>query len=144
MNLMNYQSHNVTGEFLDMMYSNTFFSLYNASYQNNVPFCDSLRLIDNVFHNSLKIFSSVDYYLPIFLIIYQEPNTYLIFVIHYEHSKNNEESKPFVFFRDKNKENEFKFRDSLRNIDWQNIYNENDADITYNSFLNKYFDIYNS
>ena len=78
----------------------------------------------------------MDYYLPIFLIIYQEPNTYLIFVIHYEHSKNNEESKPFVFFRDKNKENEFKFRDSLRNIDWQNIYNENDADITYNSFLN--------
>ena len=66
------------------------------------------------------------------------------FVIHYEHSKNNEESKPFVFFRDKNKENESKFRDSLRNIDWQNIYNENDANITYNSFLNKYFDIYNS
>ena len=24
-NLMNYQSHNVTGEFIDMMYSNTFF-----------------------------------------------------------------------------------------------------------------------
>ena len=66
------------------------------------------------------------------------------FVIHYEHSKNNEESKPFVFFRDKNKENVSKFRDSLRNIDWQNIYNENDANITYNSFLNKYFDIYNS
>ena len=86
----------------------------------------------------------MDYYLPIFQIIYQEPNTYLIFVIHYEHSKNNEESKPFVFFRDKNKENESKFRDSLRNIDWQNIYNENDANITYNSFLNKYFDIYNS
>ena len=30
------------------------------------------------------------------------------------------------------------------NTDWQNIYNENDANITYNSFLNKYFDIYNS
>ena len=66
------------------------------------------------------------------------------FVTHYEHSKNNEESKPCVFFRDKNEENESKFRDSLRNIDWQNIYNENDANIAYNSFLNKYFDIYNS
>ena len=57
------------------------------------------------------------------------------FVIHYEHSKNNEESKPFVFFLDKNKENESKFRDSLRNIDWQNIYNENDANITCTAFL---------
>ena len=37
-----------------------------------------------------------------------------------------------------------KFRDSLRNIDWQNIYSENDANLAYNSFLNKYFDIYNS
>ena len=27
MNLVNYQSHNVTGELLDMMYSNTFFPL---------------------------------------------------------------------------------------------------------------------
>ena len=27
MNLMNYQSHNLTGELLDMMYSNTFFPL---------------------------------------------------------------------------------------------------------------------
>ena len=32
LNLMNYQSHNLTGEFLDMMYSNTFFSLDKASY----------------------------------------------------------------------------------------------------------------
>ena len=37
-----------------------------------------------------------------------------------------------------------KFRDSLRNIDWQNIYSENDANLAYNFFLNKYFDIYNS
>ena len=27
MNLMNYQSHNLTGELLDVMYSNTFFHL---------------------------------------------------------------------------------------------------------------------
>ena len=32
MNLMNNQSHNVTGELLDVMYSNTFFSLDNVNY----------------------------------------------------------------------------------------------------------------
>lgn len=47
------------------------------------------------------------------------------FVIHYEHSKNNVS----------------KFHDSFWNTDWQNIYSENDANIAYNSFLNKHFDI---
>ena len=37
-----------------------------------------------------------------------------------------------------------KFHDSLKNTDWQSIYNENDANIAYDSFLSKYFDIYNS
>ena len=77
----------------------------------------------------------MDYYLPIFQIIYQEPNTYLIFVIHYEHSLNNEESKPFLFFRDKNKENESKFRDPLRNIDWQNMYKRTMQILLITAFL---------
>ena len=116
MNLMNYQSHNVTGEFLDMIYSNTCFPLITRPTRITSHSATLFDLLITYFTILFKIFRSVDYYLPIFQIIYQEPNTYLIFVIHYKHSKNNEESKPFVFFRDKNKENESKFRDSLRNI----------------------------
>ena len=56
----------------------------------------------------------------------------------------NEERKSFVFFSDKNKKNVSKFHDSLKNTGWQSFYNENDANIAYDSFLSKYFDIYNS
>ena len=136
MNLMNWQPHNVTGELLDMMYSYTCFPLITRPTRITSHSATLFDLLITYFKILSKIFRSVDYYLPIFLIIYQELNTYLIFVIHYEHSKNNEESKPFVFFRYKNTENVSKIRDSLRNIDGQNIYNENDANIAYNSFLN--------
>ena len=56
----------------------------------------------------------------------------------------NEERKSFVFFSDKNKKNVSKFHHSLKNTGWQSIYNETDANIAYDSFLSKYFDIYNS
>ena len=52
--------------------------------------------------------------------------------------KINEERKSFVFFSDKNKKNVSKFHDSVKNTGWQSIYNENDANIAYGSFLSKF------
>ena len=51
LNLMNYQSHNLTGEFLDMMYSNTFFPLITRPTKIT---SHSATLIDNIFQNSLE------------------------------------------------------------------------------------------
>ena len=45
LNLMNYQSHNLTGEFLDMMYSNTFFPLITRPTRIT---SHSASLIDNI------------------------------------------------------------------------------------------------
>ena len=78
MNLMNYQSHNVTGDFLDMMYSNTFFPFITRPTRITSHSATLFDLLITYFKILFKIFRSVDYYLPIFLIIYQEPNTYLI------------------------------------------------------------------
>ena len=77
MNLMNYQSHNLTGEFLDTMYSNTFFPLTRPTRITSHS-ATLFDLLITYFKILFKIFCSVDYYLPIFLIIYQEPNPYLI------------------------------------------------------------------
>ena len=78
MNLMNYQSHNVTGEFLDMIYSNTCFPLITRPTRITSHSATLFDLLITYFKILSKIFRSVDYYLPIFQIIYQEPNTYLI------------------------------------------------------------------
>ena len=81
----------------------------------------------------------MDFYLLIFLVIY----LILVFIMIIV-GTINEERKSFVFFSDKNKNNISKFHDSLKNTGWQSIYNENDANIAYGSFLSKYFDICNS
>ena len=68
LNLMNYQSHNPTGEFLDMMYSNTFFPLITRPTRIT---SHSATLIDNIFQNSLEtnllsslLFTDISDHLP--------------------------------------------------------------------------------
>ena len=84
LNLMNYQSHNLTCEFLDMMYSNTFFPLITRPTRIT---SHSATLVDNIFQNSLEtnllsglLFTDVSDHLP-------------NFVVHYDYSNNNEERK---------------------------------------------------
>ena len=76
LNLMNYQSHNLTGEFLDMMYSNTFFPLITRPTRIT---SHSATLIDKIFQNSLEtnllsslLFTDISDHLPnlYFMIIY--------------------------------------------------------------------------
>ena len=102
LNLMNYQSHNLTGEFLDMMYSNTFFPLITRPTRIT---SHSATLIDNISQNSLEtnllsslLFTDISDHLP---------------NLFYDYSKNNEDRKSFFFFGDKNKKNVSKFHDSL-------------------------------
>ena len=68
LNLMNYQSHNLTGEFLDIMYSKTFFPLITRPTRIT---SHSATLIDNIFQNSLEtnllsslLFTDISDHLP--------------------------------------------------------------------------------
>ena len=88
LNLMNYQSHNLTCEFLDMMYSNTFFPLITRPTRIT---SHSATLVDNIFQNSLEtnllsglLFTDVSDHLP-------------NFVVHYDYSNNNEERNSKLF-----------------------------------------------
>ena len=80
LNLMNYQSHNLTGEFLDMMYSNTFFPLITRPTSIT---SHSATLIDKIFQNSLET------NLPSGLLFPDISDHSPIFVIHYDYSRNN-------------------------------------------------------
>ena len=89
------------------MYSNTFLPLITRPTRIT---SHSATVIDNVFQNSLQnnLLSGLSF---------TDISDHLTnFVIHYEQSKNNEEIKSFVFFRDKNKENVSKFHDFLFSI----------------------------
>ena len=72
LNLMNHQSHSVTGEFLDALYSNMFFPLITRPTRIT---CHSATLIDNIFVNQFfdrsrsgLFFTDISDHLPIFSI----------------------------------------------------------------------------
>ena len=74
LSLMNHQSHNLTGQFLDMMYSNTFFPLITRPTRIT---SHSATLIDNIFQNYLEtnllgslLFTDISDHLPNFVIHY--------------------------------------------------------------------------
>ena len=57
MNLLNYHTHQFTGEFLDIMYSNMCFLLITRP--TRITF-NTVTLIDNIFANNIDIYSFSD------------------------------------------------------------------------------------
>jgi len=49
----------------------------------------------------------------------------------------------FISFRPLTDENILKFNDALRQADWSNVYNSNDPNEAYSSFINTYLKLYN-
>ena len=66
LNLMNHQSHSVTGEFLDALYSNMFFPLVMRPTRIT---CHSATLIDNISSTNFSIDLGVDCFSLTFLSI---------------------------------------------------------------------------
>ena len=127
LNLMNRQSHSVTGEFLDALYSNMFFPLITRPTRIT---CHSVTLIDNIFVNQFfdrsrsgLFFNDISDHLP-------------IFSIHFDTSISA--SNGTVFVRDVNQVNTTKFLSHLERIDWSQYATLDDPNNAYNSFFKQY------
>ena len=133
LNLMNHQSHSVTGEFLDALYSNMFFPLITRPTRIT---CHSATLIDNIFVNQFfdrsrsgLFFTDISDHLP-------------IFSIHFDTSISA--SNETVFVRDVNQVNTTKFLSHLERIDWSQYATPDDPNNAYNSFFKQYSTAYDS
>ena len=133
-NLMNHDAHAQTNEFLDLMYSNSFYPLINKPTRIT---SHSSTLIDNIFHNSFTndqlagiLYADISDHLPIFVL-----------------SKSVEvackETNSFVHRR-VNDRSISAFRCQLRDYNWHDLYNVEDAEAAYNYFLSKFLSIYDS
>ena len=128
LNLMNYHSHSLTGEFADVTYANLFVPLIVRPTRLTSY---SASLIDNIFANSFcnKIVSG--------LFLTDVSDHLPIFAIHYEQGLNTDGRKSFVSFRDT--ANIKKFDELLQPTDWTNIYNVSNVNIL--RFLTLFFPI---
>ena len=130
LNLINFQHHQTTGEFLDGLYSNMFLPLITRLSRIT---CHTATLIDNIFLNDFfdhsrsgLLISDISDHLPIFSI----------------HSINdvslNYNQDPIVI-RSKNPENSVRFLATLEETNWSSLEGYDDPNNAYNSFLMKYY-----
>ena len=132
-NLLCHSNHHATGEFLELMYSKTFFPLimrptriteHKASLIDNILTNDPLNSSTNG-----RFLCDISDHLPIFSIV--------------STSDLNTNERQFFVFRDKNSENITKFKEELSRVNWAELPDVNDPLLAYNSFLTKYTSIYN-
>lgn len=135
-NLLNYKNHELTNEFLDIMYSNMFFPLITRPTRIT---SFNATLIDNIFTNDLDnclfsglIFTDISDHLPVFSLLY----------IQDEFNKANENS--YAVYREYNNENLQKFRIELANVNWMTFCGSTDPNNSYNEFLREYSRVFNS
>ena len=129
LNLMNHQSHSVTGEFLDALYSHMFFPLITRPTRIT---CHSATLIVNKFLDRSRsglFFTDISDHLP-------------IFSIHFNTSISG--SNETVFVRDVNQVNTTKFLSRLERIAWSQYATLADPNNAYNSFFKQYSTAYDS
>ena len=133
-NLMNYQHHQLTGQFLDGMYSNMFFPLITRPSRIT---SQTATLIDNIFVNNFfersrsgLIFTDISDHLP-------------VFSIHSDTTLVNRHRQDPVFIRDKNPDNIPSFVEKLESVDWSLLKDFDEPNTAFNSFLALYSGIYN-
>ena len=135
LNLLNYDSHSLTCEFLDGIYSNMFIPLITRPTRITAH---TSTLIDNIFTNNFSsistsglLFTDISDHLPVFSISCEGMN----------YCDNTNEK---ITFRDKNKTNINKFIEQLGSINWSQLKYYDDPYNSYNTFLAKYTEIYNN
>ena len=128
-NIMNYQTNNLTGEFLDSMYSNLLCPLINRPTRIT---SHTATLIDNIITNNIDadsinglLFTDISDHLPIFSIWFDD-------------NFNTNHDKSVYYFRDKSENNVNKFNDMIANYDWTEINTFNDPIQAYTKFIDEF------
>ena len=132
-NLLNIEFHKGTKDFIDMLYSIGMYPLIDRPSRIT---CSSATLIDNIFTNELQhdhisglVINDTSDHLPVFSI-----------------KKCNLERNPvkkFIFIRNNNKEAINAFCKALENKNWDEIYENNDTNESFDTFLNYFTKSYN-
>ena len=133
-NLMKYQTNNLTGEFLDSIYSNLSCPLINRPTRITAH---SATLINNIITSNIDadninglLFTDISDHLPIFSIWFDD-------------DFNNKHEKDVFHFRDKNENNVNKFNEMIATFDWAKINSLDDQTVANSKFTKEFSRIFN-
>ena len=132
LNLLNEQLHQLTSEFLDIMYANMLFP--TITLPTRITW-HSATLIDNIFTNDLNnyafsglLLSDISDHLPIFSI--------------FNKKFEGKDEASYFLYRDKSSKNVTEFRNCLSQINWFDHDDISDPVKAYSSFFNEFSKTY--
>ena len=128
-NLINFQRHQNTGEFLDGLHSNMFFPMITRPTRIT---SHTATLLDNIFANNCFDHSRSG------LLITDISDHLPVFSIHSNNDSSNSHAHDPVVVRDNNKENLANVLETLKEINWSSLDGYHDPKNAYNSFIKKY------
>ena len=133
LNLLNVESHVLTSEFLEVMFSNHLFPLITRPTRITQH---SATLIDNIFTNNINDFEpSLNG-----ILVTDISDHFLIFHINYAYTANEAES--FIVTRVYNEINKQNYRDFISSLNWDDIYNSMNTQISFDIFHSKLMSIH--
>ena len=132
-NLLNTDSHVLTGEFVDMMYSHHLFPLISRPTRITQL---SATLIDNIFTNNINNFdSSING-----ILVTDISDHFPIFHINYLYISDEIDS--VIITRVFNEKNKRAYRDTIASINWDEIYSGGDTQSSFDFLHNKLMSIH--
>ena len=136
-NLLNHHSHNKTNEFIETMFSYGLYPLISKPTRISTRSC---TLIDNIFLNDFYenvetglLYTDISDHFPIFCLIKTDRKG--------EQQRSVGKCNVKRRLITKHKIQEFKVR--LSQVDWSGIYISNDANTSYNNFIDLFMSVYN-
>ena len=132
-NLLSSETHALTSEFLELMFSNMYVPLINRPTRVSKS---TATIIDNIFTNCKHFDSAFSG------IMYTDISDHFpVFVI--DNLQTQNEDTPYSLRRFYNNRNIERFKNELNNIDWNDVLDITDPQSAYTLFFNKLTLIYN-
>ena len=132
-NLINYENHTLTSDFVDLLHSHSFISLINRPTRITST---TATLIDNIFTNSTNIENSFQG-----LLVTDVSDHLPIFCVDFE--KTDCAKEDFIYRRNMSQRNKLAFRDDLANLVWNEMYQLSDTQAAFGWFHSKLLLLYN-
>ena len=136
--LLKVQSHNSTNDFINTLYTGSFYPLINKPTRVTTK---SSTLIDNIFTNILDLkitpgilYNDITDHFPIFQILNTNNNN---------KNKNKINNNNYITKRKININNISSLGTELSQTDWNNVLQSDSANESYNNFISKFTDLYN-
>ena len=125
LDLLNSESHNLTGEYLDTLSSFSYIPLINKPTRVTK---DSASIIDNIFTNNLNELSNCLHGIFVTDISDHYP------IFHMNLDKSEKQTDTYVMKRKYTEANKHSFLHSLHEIDWHEIYNIPETNSSFDKF----------